>query len=152
VGTRLNYVILENVDAQGNTRAGNNLVIVNDGSGQLATSLFNSLSVAIEAVRPIGTTFSIQPPSIIQVQLSLSVQCPTELSIPAVQGLLQTTIENYVNTHTIGSTLSITRISQLVYFTEPEVINVSTVLLNGEGVDLVAPPAGAFQFLGISFT
>jgi uncharacterized phage protein gp47/JayE len=66
VGTQLNYVILENVDAQGNTRPGNNLVVVNDGSGQLETSLFNSLSVAIEAVRPIGTTFSIQPPSIIQ--------------------------------------------------------------------------------------
>jgi len=152
VGTQLNYVILENVDAQGNTRPGNNLVVVNDGSGQLETSLFNSLSVAIEAVRPIGTTFSIQPPSIIQVQLSFSVQCPPQLSISAVQNLLQTTIENYVNTHTIGSTLSITRISQLVYFTEPQIINISAVLLNGESVDLVAPPTGAFQLLGISFT
>ena len=58
VGAGLSYAIQENVDASGNPDLGNMLIIVDDGTGSLSDTLFNSLSVAISAVRPIGTTFS----------------------------------------------------------------------------------------------
>ena len=152
VGAGLSYAIQENVDASGNPDLGNMLIIVDDGTGSLSDTLFNSLSVAISAVRPIGTTFSIQPPQIIQVQVSLSISCPPELSQSNVQSQLQSAIENYVNQRPIGGTLSITRISQLAYQTEPQIINISNVLLNGESVDLAAPSTASFMAQSVTFT
>jgi len=146
----LNYVIRENVDAQGNLRPGNVLIVVSDGSGALSNDLFNSLSIAVGAVRPVGTSFSIQPPQITQVQVGLAIDCP-ELSVSTVHSVLNSAIENYVNTLDIGGTLSLTRISQLVYLTEPSIINVSNVTLNGGQVDLAASFTGAFQFAGVTY-
>jgi uncharacterized phage protein gp47/JayE len=146
----LNYVIRENVDAQGNLRPGNVLIVVSDGSGALSNDLFNSLSIAVGAVRPVGTSFSIQPPQITQVQIGLAIDCP-ELSVSTVQSVLNSAIENYVNTLDIGGTLSLTRISQLIYLTEPSIINVSNVTLNGGQADLAASFTGAFQFAGATY-
>jgi uncharacterized phage protein gp47/JayE len=147
----LNYVVQENVDAQGNLRPGNILIVVNDGSGILSDDLFDSLSIAVGAVRPVGTCFSIQPPQITQVQVGLAIDCPAELSVSSVQSLLNSAIEDYVNALDIGSALSLTRISQLVYMIEPTIINVSNVTLNGGNVDLASSPTGAFQFTGVTY-
>jgi uncharacterized phage protein gp47/JayE len=152
VGPNLGYVIQENVDAGGKFRLGNMLVVVDDKSGLLAEVLLNSLSVAIDAVRPVGTTFSIQPPQIIPVQVGLSLELPLGLSVVTTQGLLQAAIENYINNLPIGSTLSITRISQLAYWTESRIINISNVVLNGYGLDLVALPTTSFIPQSVSFT
>ncbi len=152
VGPDLRYVIRENINAEGNFSLGNMLIVVDDGSGLLSQTLLNSLSLAIEAVRPVGTTFSIQPPQIIYVQVSLSVLLPTGLSMTVTQSQLQSAIETYINSLPIGGTLSLTRISQLVYLTEPRIINVSSVLLNGQGTDLAAPSATSFYVQSVSFT
>jgi uncharacterized phage protein gp47/JayE len=147
----LSYVIRENVDAQGDLRPGNILIVVNDGSGSLSSELFNSLSIAVEAVRPVGTGFSIQPPQITQVQLGLCIDCAPELSISAVQTLLNGAISHYINSLNIGSILSLTRISQLVYLTQPGIINVSQITLNGGYSDLAPSPTGAFQLAGVTY-
>jgi uncharacterized phage protein gp47/JayE len=152
VGPGLTYVIQENVDASANPDLGNMLIVVDDGTGSLSDTLFNSLSVAINAVRPIGTTFSIQPPQIVQVQVGLSISWPPELSVPNAQSQLQSAIENYVNQRPIGGTLSVTRISQLAYQTEPQIINISNVTLNGQPVDLVAPSTVSFEAQGVTFS
>jgi uncharacterized phage protein gp47/JayE len=151
VGSNLDYFIQENVDASGNSRLGNMLIVVSDGSGSMSDSLLSSLATSIEAVRPIGTTFSIQPPQIIQVQVSLSIVLPAQLSTASTQAALQSSIANYINMRPIGSTLSITRISQLAYQTEPLIINVSNVMLNDQAVDLAAPIAASFVCQNVSF-
>jgi uncharacterized phage protein gp47/JayE len=152
IGQNLNYVIQENIDTSGNAKPGNMLITVDDGSGSLSGALFNSLSLAIEVVRPIGTTFSIQPPLITPVQVSLSISLPPESSIPTVQSLLQSAITQYINGRGIGSTLSVTRISQLIYQIEPLIINVSNIELNGQSADLRSLGTEAFQSAGVSFT
>jgi uncharacterized phage protein gp47/JayE len=152
VGSNLSYVILENTDATGNLRLGNMLIVVDDGTGSLTDSLFNSLSLAIQAVRPLGTTFSIQPPQIVQVQVSLSVQIPATLSATVTQSTLQAAIESYIINLSIGSPLSLTRISQLGYQTEPQIINISNVTLNGAATDLIASATTSFMPHSVSFT
>jgi uncharacterized phage protein gp47/JayE len=151
VGTDLSYVILENVDAVGNARPGNMLIVVDDGSGSLAEPLLTSLSLAVESVRPVGTTFTIQPPQTIQVQVSLSVLLPVDLSLSATQNELQSAIQSYIGSLSIGTSLSITRISQIAYQTEVRIINVANVTLNGQATDLVALPTASFIFQGVSF-
>jgi uncharacterized phage protein gp47/JayE len=151
VGPELNYRICENADAAGGFRSGSVLLIVDDGSGSLTSSLFDALSLAIERVRPVGTSFSIQPPTIVRVEVSLSVQLLPETSVSGVQAELRSAIGLYINTRPIGGTLSLTRISQLVYLTEPSVVNVSNVLINGQRADLTPPPTGSFKFLSLAF-
>jgi hypothetical protein len=114
--------------------------------------LLSSLSSAVGAVRPVGTTFSIQPPQIIPVQVSLSIVLPSDLSLPTTQNQLQTAIESYINGLPIGSTLSVTRISQLAYATESRIMNVSNVVLNGQTTDLVAPSTTSFTPQNVNFT
>jgi phage-related baseplate assembly protein len=151
-GSNLNYIILENADAAGNFFLGNMLIVVDDGTGTVSDVLFDSLSLAIQAVRPVGTTFSIQPPKVVPVQVSLSAQLPSALSAATTQSLLQTAIESYIISLPIGGTLSLTRISQLAYRTEPQIINISNVILNGQAVDLVAPATTVFMPQSVSFT
>jgi uncharacterized phage protein gp47/JayE len=151
VQSDLRYVIRENVDATGDVRPGNVLIIVDDGSGLLGDALFQSLSTAIAAVRPIGTTISIQPPRVVQVEVGLSMQYPPELSISEIELQLRSLIEDYVNKLPIGGTLSVTRISQQAYQAEPDIVNISNVTLNGLAADLVAGPAEAFKCHSVVF-
>jgi uncharacterized phage protein gp47/JayE len=151
VGSGLKYVIQENVDASGRFTPGSILITVDDGSGILSDLLFNSLSLAVAAVRPVGTAFSIQPPQLINVQVSLVLQCPAELAVSAVQSRLQSAIGSYINARAIGGTLSVTRISQLIYRTEPMILNVSDILLNGLSSDLTIQPTASFRYSGVNF-
>jgi phage-related baseplate assembly protein len=151
VGSDLGYVILENADATGNHRLGNMLIVVDDGTGSLTNTLLNSLALSIESVRPLGTTFSIQPPQIMPVLVVLSAQLPTTLSATVTQNLLRTAIETYIINVPIGGTLSLTRISQLAYQTEPRIINIANVTFNGRAIDLIAPPTTSFMPQTVSF-
>ena len=152
VSPTLKYIIQENVDATGGAKPGNILIIIDDGSGLIEEPLLNSLSIVTEVVRPIGTSISFQPPQIVQVQVSLSVKCPDEIPTATVWNQLMLAIEEYISKRPIGSTLSITRISQLAYRTEPQIINVSDVMVNGQTVDLLASPTAAFRFQSVTFT
>ncbi len=152
VGSGLTYVIQENADAAGNFRPGNMVVVVNDGSGTISNTLMNSLASTIASVRPVGTSLSIQPPQIIQVQVSLSVEVPSEMSVATTEALLRSAIRLYVDSVAIGGTLSLTRVSQAVYLAEAQIINVNNVLLNGEGTDLFAPATASFMLQSVCFT
>ena len=152
VGSGLSYVIQENTNASGDFSPGTMLIVIDDGSGLLADDLMNSISVAVALVRPIGTTFSLQPPIIVQVQVSLSIQLPPGLPVTMTQTQLQAAIETYIHNLPIGGTLAISRISQLVYSNEPQIVNVSNVLLNGKGVDSVAAPTTSFALQSVIFT
>ena len=60
----LQYAIAENVDAAGSARTGNFVVTVDDGSGAPSSSLLQLVTTAVEAVRPLGSTFtSVRHPS-----------------------------------------------------------------------------------------
>ena len=73
VSADLKLILQENVDASGSVRPGSILVIVDDGTGSISPTLLHSLSLAIDAVRPVGTVFSIQPPQLVLVQINLSI-------------------------------------------------------------------------------
>jgi uncharacterized phage protein gp47/JayE len=152
IGPNLSYVIQENVDTAGNRRLGNMLIVVDDGSGLLSDALFNALAVEIETVRPIGTTFSIQPAQVMQVQVTLSIEFPSGYVTAPIHSQLQTVINGYINSLQIGGTLSVTRISQLAYLADSHIVNISDVTLNGQRSDLIAPPTTSFVAQGVSFT
>jgi len=150
VQSGLKFVIQENVDASGNARLGNILIIVDDGSGSISDAMLKSISSSIELVRPVGTTFSVQPAQIVQVQVSFALTLPQGLAASDIRDQLQRALEGYVQSLPIGSSLSITRVSQLVYQTDSRIINISSVLVNSQETDLIPIPTGSLALQSVN--
>ncbi len=133
----LRWLIEENVNVDGSTNIGHFIVTVDDGSGSPSAALLTSVKVAIEAVRPVGSTYAVQPPVVIGVTVSLSLEVTLGTSKPTVAAEAIQAIANYVNVLPIGPTLAISRVISLVHGADAAVVSVSDVLINGASIDLV---------------
>ena len=147
----LKHVIQENTDAAGNIRMGNILVIVDDGTGVLPDALRASLAASIDTVRPVGTMISIQPPEIVQVQILAVMEFPSSLSVDTMRSEITVALQAYVNKRSIGGTLSISRMIQMLYQAQPGIINISKIQLNGQSEDLRALSKSSFKFQSVIF-
>jgi uncharacterized phage protein gp47/JayE len=141
----LSYQINENIDQQGNPQMGHFVVTVDDGSGFPPASLLSVVQQAVDAVRPVGSSFAVQPPVIalasISLTLSTSAGASHQVAVAAVAGA----IETYVASLGIGATLNYTRLAQVAYTASGEVTNLSAVLLNGGTADLTPPIFGVIR-------
>ena len=52
---------------------GSFVVTVDDGSGSPSTALLSTVQTAIDAVRPVGSIFSVQPPTVLTADVSLTI-------------------------------------------------------------------------------
>ena len=147
----LSFLIQENLDAAGKSRAGHVLVLIDDGSGVLSESLSNAIANSIELVRPVGTTISLQAPVIITVTVLLSLEYLPDTPVYNIQSRLLVALRDYINERPIGGILSLTRISQLVYQTEPQIVNISMVLLNDRSNDLPSSTNSVLKFSNVIF-
>ena len=66
-------MVAENQDTQGSYRPGNFVAIIDDGSGDRPASLISICSAAISAVRPVGSTYSVQGPTVLSADVSLTI-------------------------------------------------------------------------------
>ena len=132
----LAVAISENVDTQGAYRPGNFVVIVDDGTGSPSASLLSTCSAAIDAVRPVGSTYSVQPPTIFTANVSLTITVAVGAVKTLVQPVIAAALTSYIDSLPIGAPLAYTRLAQIAYSASPSVTNVSSVVLNSGGVDL----------------
>lgn len=137
----LSYAIAENVDAAGNSRPGNFVVTVNDGSGNPSSALLAAVQAAIDAVRPVGSTFMVRPPAIVAAAVQLSLATASGSASAGTVARVVSAITTYTAALGIGEVLSLTRIAQLAYGADSSITNVTGVTINGSAADL-APPAG----------
>ena len=135
------FSISENLSPDGTARAGSFLVVVDDGSGYPSANLLSTVASAVDLVRPIGTTFTVVPPLVLKVTVSLTAYVrPTDVTDSFAPGIEQQ-ITAYLNSLPIGSVASATRVAMSAYSANNAIQNVTSVLLNGFPLD-VAPPAG----------
>jgi uncharacterized phage protein gp47/JayE len=135
------YAIQENVDQTGNPALGNFVVTVDDGTGYPSVALLASVQSAVDAVRPIGSTFSVQAPGVVYANVSLTVAFGSITSSQAVISAVTAGLTNFINALTLGSSLPLTKIAQVAYQSYPAVTNVSQILINGTENDLAAGPS-----------
>lgn len=132
----ISYAIVENMDQNGNFRPGNFIVTVDDGAGTPSESFIANLQQVVNAVRPIGTSFVVQAPTIIMANIAMSLVTDSlsdhQVSINAVE----TAIGNYIASLQVSEALSYTRLAQLAYDASSSITNVTGLLLNGEVNDL----------------
>jgi uncharacterized phage protein gp47/JayE len=144
----LNYTIQENFDTSGSPRMGSFVVTVDDGSGAPSAALLSTVQNAVDAVRPVGSVFSVQPPVVVTVNVSLVITVATATARPQIAAAVGTAIGNYINNLPIGAGLPLTRLAQLAYAADAAVINVSQLLVNGS-TDDVSPAASGVLKSGI---
>jgi uncharacterized phage protein gp47/JayE len=146
----LTYAIQENLSTAGLAAPGNFVVTVDDGSGNPAPSLLAAVSAAIDAVRPVGSVFAVQPPAILNASVVLSLVLSPGASRPLVEANVAQALTAYIDALPIGAPLPITRLAQLAYAADPSIQNVTGLLINGGSADLVPPPNGVIKAASVT--
>ena len=141
----LNYAIQENTDPSGQPHMGSFVVTVDDGSGSPSTALLSTVQTAIDAVRPVGSIFSVRPPTVLTVGVSLTITVAAGTSKAPVQALVGNAIGIYINSLPIGAGLPLTRLAQIAYSASAAVVNVGAVLANGSAGDITVPATGVVK-------
>lgn len=100
---------------------------------------------AIDTVRPVGSIFSVQPPTVLIAGVSLTITASVGTIKAQIQALVGTAIGSYINSLPIGACLPLTKLAQIAYSASPAVINVSTLLTNGSASDLTIPITGVVK-------
>ena len=141
----LQYTIQENLDASGAARLGNFVVTVDDGSGSPSASLLATVTAAIEAVRPIGSTFTVQPPLVFSANISLAIVTVPGASRAQAVAAVTAAISAYVNALPIGAALPVSRLAQLAYAAYPGIANASQLQINSAYADVVPLTSGVIK-------
>lgn len=137
----LSYSIAENVAPDGSVRMGSFLVTVDDGSGTPPSDVIAAAAIAIEAVRPVGTTYGVRPPTVVPVSVSMIVTVLPASAHDSVAARVAAAITGYVDALPISVGLPYSRLAQLAYDASALVVNVGGVLLAG-GVADISPGSG----------
>ncbi|HEX3350118.1 MAG TPA: baseplate J/gp47 family protein [Acetobacteraceae bacterium] len=134
------FNIVENQMPDGSSRMGFFTVTVDDGTGYPPSSLLASVTSAIEAVRPIGSQFAVQAPTVLTIDISLAVTSGFGVPHATTAANVVAVLTGFVNSFALGAPLTWSRIVQVAYSADANVINVTDLLLNG-GTSDVLPSA-----------
>lgn len=137
----LAFLIQENVDANGNPRPGNFAVTLDDGTGSPPAALLATAYQAIDLVRPLGSMFSVMAPVLVTANVSLSISSDQMQDVVSAEQALQ----SYIDSLSIGATLTVTRLAQVAYNASPAISNVTGIMINGAASDLVPPANGVIK-------
>ena len=141
----LSYSIQENVDPTGRTFLGSFVVTVDDGTGFPSAVLLSTIQSAIDAVRPVGSIFSVQAPTVVSAALSMNIAVAIGTAKAPIQVLAGRSLISYVNSLPIGEHLPLTKLAQIAYQASSSIVNVGQVLINGLANDLVPGVSGVIK-------
>ena len=141
----LSYTLQENLAPDGSLRVGYFVVTVDDGSGAPPPSLLNQVASAIEAMRPIGSVYTVQAPTVTTANVSLAITTAAGSPHTIIAVGVAQSITAAINALPIAAALPWSRLTQLAYAADPTVINVTTVLLNATTADLVPQAFGLIK-------
>jgi uncharacterized phage protein gp47/JayE len=134
----LTWKNVPNSDAAGNFVPGNFVVVVDDGTGAPPASVLSAVFAAVDAVRPIGSTFTVIPPTVVTVTVSLSITVGTGGIKTVLQGEVENNILDYIDALPVGSGMPYSVLAKLAWDTDPSITNVTAILLNGGTADVPA--------------
>ena len=141
----LNFTITENVAPDGSPRPGGFLAVIDDGTGTPLPSLLTKVAAAIEAVRPVGTSFAVIPPTLVQVAIVLAVTTDGTAPHATAVAAVRDAISAYVSGLPISASLPFARITQIAFAASSAVANVTGISLNGTTSDIVPTAVGVIR-------
>ena len=139
----LTYVLAENVDPAGVARPGFFTVTVDDGSGSPPATTIAAVAAALDVVRPVGTQFAVQPPTLITANVSLTLTTPASSHIKA-QAATAIAVTTYLASLPIGAPLPTSRLAAIAFAADPTITDVTAIAINGAG-DLLPAASGIIR-------
>jgi uncharacterized phage protein gp47/JayE len=134
----LRYVVLENVGLDGQPFPGNFCVVVDDGSGTASDLLLGEVSAAVDAVRPIGSTFSVTRPSQVGVAVGMTI-VTSSAALAGVLGMqIQQAVLAWIAGLPMGGLLAVSKLESIAHGTDISVLSVTGASLNGASADIQA--------------
>jgi uncharacterized phage protein gp47/JayE len=138
----LRYVVLENQTAAEQPMVGNFCAIVDDGSGNPPQSLLDTAQTAIDAIRPIGSTFSVAGPVVAAASVNLVILTSNSLTHASVAAAVQQNIVAWIYGLPVGGLLAVSKLEAIAHDTDSSVLSVLSALINNVAADLQAPSNG----------
>lgn len=134
----MTYTLVENQTYAGATQYGYFYVVVDDGTGSPPSTLLATVSNAIDAVRPVCSTFGVFAPVVVNASVAMTISTATGYDHAATATLVKNALTAYINGLPLGTTLPFSRLAQVAYDASPGVTNVTGVTLNSGTSDLTA--------------
>ena len=135
----LSFAIQENMTPDGATLRGFFTVTIDDGTGSPPAALLDRVGQAIEAVRPIGSTFAILPPQTLTARVVLTITPAVGYSHDALVQPVQRAVLTLVDGLNIGDSLGYGDL-YVAARGVPGVARVNAVTLNGGTADIGGGP------------
>lgn len=132
------YALVENQTYAGAVQMGYFYVVVDDGTGAPGSTFLATVANAIDAVRPLCSSFGVFGPVVVNAAVGMTCAVASGYDPVATKALVVTALKNYINALGLGQTLTYSRLAQIAYDASPGVTNVTGVTLNGGVSDLVA--------------
>lgn len=148
----LQYTIQENVTQGGIPLPGCFVVTVDNGSGVPPASLLVAVANAIEAVRPIGSIWTVVAPWVFTANVSMSVATAQGAAHAVVVVQVAAAVTSFVDALPVGAALPWSRLAQVAYDASASVTNVTGVLLNGAVSDIVPGAGGVVKAASVVVT
>ena len=138
----LRMTVIENVDNTLNAQPGSFMVFADDGTGALNIGLLQSIQSAVDLVRPVAVRFGVAGPVNVQAAVEVVLETSNPFTHAAVAASVQQAILAWIPGLPIAGTLAISRLDAIAHAADPTVISVTSSLINGLDMDLVAPVNG----------
>ncbi len=132
----LTYSIQENVTTDGTAVPGHVHVIIDDGSGHPVASILAAVAAAIDPVRPVGTSISVSPPTLLSVTINVDLTINSSANSVSIQAEVETLLTNYVNALGVGQILRFSRLPGLCYDADNSITNVQSLTVNNMTLDV----------------
>ncbi|MCE9565856.1 MAG: baseplate J/gp47 family protein [Planctomycetes bacterium] len=133
----LNYTLTENLNYNGTANNGYFYVVVDDGTGSPPAGLLADVGSAIDAVRPLTSTFGVFAPQTTAANIAMTLTSASGYNHASVVAAVTTALTSFIGGLTIGQSLPYTQIAGIVYDV-PGVTNATGILLNSGTADLTA--------------
>ena len=135
--------LVENENYAGAVQMGYFYVVVDDGTGTPTGTFLATVANAVDAVRPLCSSFGIFAPVLVNAAVVMTVTVGAGYDVAATKILVSDALKSYINSlvrdaTTQTMTLPYSRLSQIAYDASPGVTNVTGVTLNGGTADLTA--------------
>jgi uncharacterized phage protein gp47/JayE len=132
------YSLVENETYAGAVQMGYFYVVVDDGTGSPGSTFLSSVYNAIDAVRPLCSSFGVFAPVVVNAAVAMTCTIAPGYDAAATKALVVTAIKTYINSLSLGHPLTYSRLAQIAYDASPGVTNVTGVTLNAGTADLTA--------------
>jgi uncharacterized phage protein gp47/JayE len=133
----LSYTITENEDYDGTTDMGAFYVVVDDGSGTPPGGLLTNAANAIEAVRPLGSRYSVHAPITLTVDVGMTITSAPGYDHSTVVAAVGAALDDFIDGLPLATSLPYTQLASIAY-SVPGVVNATSILLNSGTTDLPA--------------